>query len=267
MPNVFAVTASTTLNLRSSPEPRPDNVIAAMPHGHIVTKLEDADPPFVKVSTTLAGETLTGFCSSEFLERAETEGSVGTAEKFDKTLNKVSNRGRPNPDFLQELVAWGKTASNEIFIDKQTEEKDVYASVQRELGPYGDLIHRKACMLEVMRVLAGFESSWKWNTGRDTNNPDENSPDTISAGPFQVSANSLGFGEDLKDLVEPFGIRNAKRDGDAFQDLMKTNHTVAFNYISRLLRHTIRHNGPVKRSEINPWLSREAVAEFKAFLA
>jgi hypothetical protein len=78
MPNLFAVTASTTLNLRSSPELRPDNIIGAMPHGHIVTKLEDADPPFVKVSTTLAGETLTGFCSSNFLEPAETEGSGGT---------------------------------------------------------------------------------------------------------------------------------------------------------------------------------------------
>src|SRR5262249_33536520 len=167
------------------------NIIGAMPNGQIVTKLEDADPPFVKVSTTLDGEMLTGFCSSEFLGPAETEGSVGTPGKFDKTLSKVSNRGRPNPDFLQELVDWGKTASSEIFIDKQTEEKDVYASVQSVLGPYGDLIHRKACMLEVMRVLAGFESSWKWSEGHDRKNPDENSPDTFSAGPFQVSANSL----------------------------------------------------------------------------
>ena len=194
-------------------------------------------------------------------------GAPTPAGKFVKTLVKVLNRGIPSPEFLQELVAWGKTASQDIFKDKETEEKDVYASVKRELGPYGDLIHRKACMLEVMRVLAGFESSWKWNTGRDTTNPDENTPDTISAGPFQVSANSLAFGQDLKDLVAPNGIRNAKRDGDAFQALMKTNHTVAFNYISRLLRHTIRHNGPVKRSEINKWLSRDAVAEFQAFLA
>jgi peptidoglycan hydrolase-like protein with peptidoglycan-binding domain len=187
--------------------------------------------------------------------------------EFVKTLAKVSNRGVPPKGFLQELVAWGKTASQEIFEDRETKEKDVYASVKGELGPYGDLMHRKACMLEVMRVLAGFESSWKWNTGIDTTNPDENSPDTISAGPFQVSANSLAFGKDLKDLVAPHGIRNAKRDGDAFQALMKTNHPVAFNYISRLLRHTIRHNGPVKRSEINKWLSRDAVAELQKFLA
>src|SRR5262249_35606157 len=183
------------------------------------------------------------------------------------TLARVLNRGRPKPEFLQELVAWGKTASDEIFIDKQTDEKDVYASVQRELGPYGDLIHRKACMLEVMRVLAGFESSWKWDEGRDTSNPEEDSPDTMSAGPFQLSGNSLVFGQDLRALVEPHGISTAKRDGDAFQALMKTDHTVAFNYISRLLRHTIRANGPVKRSEINEWLRRDAVAEFQAFLA
>jgi N-acetylmuramoyl-L-alanine amidase/Putative peptidoglycan binding domain len=193
-------------------------------------------------------------------------GEPTPAGEFVKTRAKVLNRGIPKVEFLQELVAWGKTAPDEIFVDKPTKEKDVYASVKKELGPFGDITHRKACMLEVMRVLAGFESSWKWNTGRDTTNPDEDSPDTISAGPFQVSANSMAFGQDLKDLVAPHGIRSAKRDGDAFQALMKTDHIVAFNYVSRLLRHTIRHNGPVKRSEINEWLSRDAVAEFQTLL-
>jgi hypothetical protein len=179
---------------------------------------------------------------------------------------KVLNRGIPPVEFLQEIVEWGKTAAPEIFADKKTKEPDVYASVKEELGPFKGLPHRKACMLEVMRVLAGFESSWKWDTGRDTTNPEENSPDTISAGPFQVSANSMGFGPDLRDLVAPYGIRNAKRDGNAFQLLMKTNHTVAFSYISRLLRHTVRHNGPVKRCEINAWLSKDAAKEFQQLL-
>ena len=44
----------------------------------------------------------------------------------------------------------------------------MYASVITELGPFEDILHRKACMLEVMRVLARFESSWKWNEGIDT---------------------------------------------------------------------------------------------------
>ena len=282
MPNVFAVSASTTLNLRSSPELRPDNIVGAMPHGQIVTKLEDADPPFVKVSTTLGRETLTGFCSRDFLEAAETEGSGGTAEKFDKTLTEVFTRGTPKQAFLQELVAWGKTAPEAIFTDQPDNKKDIYASVTEELGPFGDITHRKACMLEVMRVLAGFESSWKWNTGRDSHNPAENSPDTNSAGAFQVSANSLVFGDDLKSLVAPHGILNAKGDGDALQALMKTNHPLAMEYIARLMRHTRKANGPLyKGSERNhfappfdrpeqsvyPWLSRHAVAEFQAFLA
>jgi len=186
--------------------------------------------------------------------------------KFVKTRVKVLNRGIPPVKFLQELVEWGRTAAPEIFADKKTEEKDVYASVKEQLGPFKGIAHRKACMLEVMRVLAGFESSWEWNTGRDTTNPKEDSADTISAGPFQVSANSMRFGDDLSDLVAPHNIRNSKRDGNAFQDLMKTNHDVAFNYISRLLRHTVRHNGPVKRSEINAWLSRDAAKEFQQLL-
>ena len=208
------------------------------------------------------------------------------AGKFVKTLAKVFNRGNdgiPPLGFLQELVAWGKTAPDEIFVDKQTKEKDVYASVTEELGPFGDITHRKACMLEVMRVLAGFESSWNWNEGRDKGNVKEDSPDTISAGAFQVSANSMGFGQDLRDLVAPHGISNQKRDGNAFQALMKANHPVAMEYIARLMRYTRRANGPLlkgnERNKFNPselrleeqsiypWLSRDAVAEFQAFLS
>jgi hypothetical protein len=280
MPNLFAVTASTTLNLRKTPELRADNIILAMPHGQIVTKLEDADPPFVKVSTTLAGETLTGFCSSKFLEPAETEGSGGTAEKFDKTLKEVFNRGRPKPEFLQELVAWGKTAPDEIFTDQPDNEKDIYAKVTEELGPFGDVTHRKACMLEVMRVLAGFESSWNWNEGVDTSRESADTPANSEAGAWQVSADSLRIGQDLKDLVNR---EVGTFDGIKFQKAMKSNHPLAMEYIARLMRHTRKANGPLykgnersifnppalreEEQSIYPWLSRDAVAEFQAFLA
>ena len=70
---------------------------------------------------------------------------------------KVFTRGIPPLGFLQELVAWGKMAPDEIFVDQPGNEKDVYASVITELGPFEDITHRRACMLEVMRVLAGFE--------------------------------------------------------------------------------------------------------------
>jgi len=48
---------------------------------------------------------------------------------------------------------------------------------------------------------------------------------------------------------------------------MKTHRPVAMEYIARLLRHTVRHNGPVVRHEIDPHLSREAVAQFMILLS
>ena len=54
---------------------------------------------------------------------------------------------------------------------------------------------------------------------------------------------------------------------------MKANHPLAMEYVARLMRHTMRHNGPLlkdrskftgelreKEQSIYPWLSREAVA-------
>jgi hypothetical protein len=118
-------------------------------------------------------------------------------------------------------------------------------------------------MLEVMRVLAGFESSWDWNEGRDITNETSVTPETIEAGAWQVSANSMNFGQELKDLVR---AKVGTLDGTAFQKAMKQNHPLAMEYIARLLRRTTAHNGPVARHEIDPWLRRDAVAEFQALL-
>jgi hypothetical protein len=170
---------------------------------------------------------------------------------------KVKNRGTPPDTFLSELIAWGKGAPDAIFAPNAVH--DVYSSVRDTLGPWRDAKHRRAVMLEVMRVLAGFESSWKWNAGVDVTNPTSTTPTTIEAGAWQVSANSMGFGEDLRDLVN---ARVGTTDGNAFQAAMKADHVLAMEYIARLLRHTVNHNGPVKRHEIDPWLSRDAVEEF-----
>ncbi len=124
-------------------------------------------------------------------------------------------------------------------------------------------------MLEVLRVLAGFESSWNWNEGIDRNspafkaNPTSVPPTTIEAGAWQVSANSMGHGPELKALV----LRKAGAlDAATFQRAMKQNHQLAIEYIARLLRRTVRANGPVLRHEIDRWLSKDAVVEFQRLL-
>lgn len=173
----------------------------------------------------------------------------------------VFNRGVPPDAFLDELIAWGKAAREEIFAPNPY--SDIYSSVKNTLGPWEGNDHRRAVMLEVMRVLAGFESSWNWTEGRDVTNPTSDTPETTEAGAWQVSANSMNFGSELKDLV----MREAHSlDGLQFQDAMKSNHPLAMEYIARLLRRTTHHNGPVLRHEIDHWLRRDAVDEFRALV-
>jgi hypothetical protein len=180
---------------------------------------------------------------------------------FTATKQHVLNRGVPPNDFLDQLVNWGKLAPDELFVPNT--HSDVYSSVFNTLGPWQGIPHRRAVMLEVMRVLAGFESSWDWNAGRDTTNSTSITPDTIEAGAFQVSANSMNFGPELKALVL---AQVGTLEGNAFQKAMKQNHPLAMEYIARLLRRTTHHNGPVLRHEIDPWLRRNAVAEFQSLL-
>ena len=174
---------------------------------------------------------------------------------------RVHNRGVPPNSFLDQLVGWGRIASDDIFVPNSAH--DVYSNVFRVLGPWQGPGHRRAVMLEVMRVLAGFESSWHWTEGRDTTNKTSITPTTIEAGAWQVSANSMGFGHELKSLVL---AKAGSLDGNDFQRAMKQDHQLAMEYIARLLRRTVNHNGPVKRHEIDRWLRKDAVAEFQSLI-
>src|SRR3954464_2739136 len=107
---------------------------------------------------------------------------------FHATKQRVFNRGAPPDDFLNQLVDWGRQAPDEIFIRNNI--ADIYSNVVGVLGPYTDLLHRRTVMLEVMRVLAGFESSWDWNAGVDVTNPTSVTPDTIEAGAPDVRGTS-----------------------------------------------------------------------------
>lgn len=197
---------------------------------------------------------------SRFLSPDEIEGRIDM--KYIHTKQHVHNRGVPPDAFLDELVAWGKQAPEEIFAPNPF--SDIYSSVKNSLGPWRDIKHRRAVMLEVMRVLAGFESTWNWNEGVDkSRDPTTITPDNAEAGAWQVSADSIEIGEELKELV----LREVGTlDGEAFQAAMKKNHPLAMEYVARLLRRTTQHHGPVLRHEIDPWLRRDAVEEFEGLL-
>jgi hypothetical protein len=203
----------------------------------------------------------------------------GPLPPFKAARAKVFNRGIPSVSFLQELAAWGKSAPDEIFAVQPGNASDIYANIVDELGPFADLPYRKACMLEVLRVLAGFEASWNWNEGIDTTRLSATTPANAEAGAWQVSADSLAFGQDLKTLVNQ---KVGSSNGLSFQKAMKANHPLAMEYAARLMRHTRKHNGPLYKGRersifpaklqgpeqsIYPWLSRDSVAEFQKYLA
>jgi len=174
---------------------------------------------------------------------------------------KVLNRGIPPDSFLDELVSWGKSAPEEIFVPNHNH--DIYDNVIGVLGPWEGIEHRRAVLLEVMRVLAGFESSWHWQAGMDANTAHPERPETREAGAWQVSADSMHYGDELRNLVL---TRAVAADPETFQTAMKNDHVLAMEYIARLLRRTVDHNGPVKRHEIDVWLKRDAVDEFRVHL-
>jgi hypothetical protein len=183
------------------------------------------------------------------------------ARTFVACKQKVHNRGKPPDSFLDELIDWGRTAPDEIF--ERNPNTDVYSLTVGTLGPWRDLAHRRAAMLEVLRVLGGFESSWKWEAGVDVTNPSSNTPETEEAGIFQCSCNSMAFDPSLKEL-----LRQAAEDTKCktFIEVTKANHPFALEYCARLLRFTIKHHGPLKRAEVLPFLSRDAAAEIESFL-
>ena len=181
--------------------------------------------------------------------------------RFVACKQRVHNRGVPADAFLNELVDWATSASDEIF--EKNDRFDVYSSVIQELGPWHGPLHRRAAMLEVLRVLGGFESSWDWNAGRDVTNPDSNTVCTEEAGIFQCSGDSMHFSPSLKHLLVAAG---ADGSCESFIKTTKTNHGFAIEYCARLLRFTTKHHGPVRDRHINEWLKRDAVTEFMGFL-
>lgn len=207
----------------------------------------------------------------------------------------VLNRGIAPDSFLKTIVAWAKTAPDEIFAPNDNP-ADIYAVVKGSLGPWENdnrVIaaqigvtedkalpnhYRRAVMLEVMRVHAGFESSWNWNEGVDTTN--RTSVANIAgqeAGIFQVSFDSTAIAHSS---MLPFAGAHGIDTPQKFIPAMKADpmtgvlgeqppvtHNLCLEYYARLVRVSVAWAGPIKRGEILPWLSRKAVTEFIILLS
>src|SRR5690242_6114733 len=132
---------------------------------------------------------------------------------FSATKAKVLNRGVPPDSFLQQLIEWAREAPSEI-LEPNSNPADIYADVEPILGLWNGLSHRRAAMLEVMRVVAGFESSWYWNEGVDITNHTRvlhiNGQET---GVFQVSVDSTFI---ANGAMKPFAVANGIGTVDAF---------------------------------------------------
>jgi hypothetical protein len=103
---------------------------------------------------------------------------------FAACKQRVHNRGVAPDGFLNELVDWVQNAADDIF--EKNEKFDICSSVIQELGPWEGALHRRATMLEVLRVLGGFESPWDLKAGRDVTNPSSNTACTEEAGSSSV---------------------------------------------------------------------------------
>jgi hypothetical protein len=179
------------------------------------------------------------------------------ARQYKACLSKVLGSSPPVA-FLDQLVDWALTAKDEIFAPNSN--FDIYSSVRPQLGPYGFIGHRKAVMLEVLRVLAGRESNWNWNQGVDGGKKVKNNSHNEEAGAFQCSADSMAQDQSLTDLVQAtFGAT----DDATFIAGIKSNHAFAVEYTARLLRFTVSHHGPILHHHIHNDVSKAAVKEFR----
>ncbi len=183
--------------------------------------------------------------------------------KFIATKARVNNRGIPPDSFLTELVNWGRSAPDEIFAPNLAD--DIYNHVKDELGPWTSLLHRRAAMLEVMRVHSGLESSWNWNEGVDKTNLTSMAHIAgQETGIFQVSFDSQWLNHAA---MKPFAVAHGIETPEKFIPAMKLNHPLALEYYARLMRVNVKWAGPVLRREINVWLSRSSLNEFISLLS
>lgn len=180
---------------------------------------------------------------------------------FTAAKSHVLNRGNPPDEFLTTLVTCAKAWDDSLVAENDND--DIYSLIEPVLGPWTGILHRRAAMMEAMRVHAGFESSWNWNEGVDVTNKHSVANVTgEETGIFQVSFDSTALDGSLRAYAASVGVSMPQ----AFISSMKLDKPLALEYYARLVRISIQWAGPLKTGAILKWLSRDALAEFQAAL-
>ncbi len=165
--------------------------------------------------------------------------------------------------FLDDLIDAIDPLPDDVFAENPVH--DIYAVMKSTLGPYSNLLHRKAVMCEVLRVQAAFESDWDWNEGVDVGNHHSLTHiEGEETGAFQVSFDSTNLGHSA---MRPFAIAHQINSPEKFITAMKQNHRLAVEYCARLLRVSTAWCGTINDpTKVISHVRRDAVEEFKSFL-
>ncbi len=183
---------------------------------------------------------------------------------------KIYNRGNVKQDFINEIVSWAKTAPDEVFSKNSV--YDVYSMMAPRLGPYKNLKHRKAVMVETLLVLGMYESSGRWGAGIDVTNPSSfKNKCNEEAGAFQCSGNSVSLDPSLKVLFKKHcGNYIGKSTCEKFIVCSKLDHVYAIEHTARLMRtypNGLKHHGPLKRkSDVYSHVRPACVSEIEGML-
>lgn len=188
---------------------------------------------------------------------------------FKDTKYKIHDRGI-SPDWFNDKLTdcIKKQLVEDPSYFERNENFDAYSSMEKQLGPWTSTAYRAAAMANYLQILAGYESSWDPKEGRDTTNPNEDTPWNEEAGIYQTSADSITTRK-MRDLFTkyanmPFALTDEV--ANKFISLSKENFEYCTLHTILVLRQTIRHHGPASSRAVNKWLKKEAVLEFQKFI-
>lgn len=164
------------------------------------------------------------------------------------------SRGAPRASFVDELFQIFLKMPDSAF--EANSVTDIYSVIEPKLGPWRGITHRRSAAFESMISLAGRESSWNWNEGRDKS-ASNTSAETEESGAWQTSCNARVFDARAKALLN--GISCSQYIPKA-----KSDHEFATLFTWYVIRGTIRHHGPVLRGEILPPMQKARVDALEA---